>query len=78
MKKNVGTIDRAIRIIAGLAILSLAFIGPQSAWAYLGLVPLFTGLVGWCPPYALLGINTCGRKADKGGTCGTTACCGHN
>jgi hypothetical protein len=59
MKKNVGSIERAIRIIAGIAILSLAFVGPQSPWAYLGIIPLATGLMGWCPPYALLGISTC-------------------
>ncbi|GAB4487695.1 MAG: DUF2892 domain-containing protein [Thermodesulfovibrionales bacterium] len=59
MKKNVGRLERAVRIIAGLAILSLAFVGPQSAWAYLGIVPLLTGITGFCPPYALLGISTC-------------------
>ena len=59
MKKNVGNVERVIRIIAGAALLSLAFVGPQSAWAYLGIVPLATGLIGWCPPYALLGISSC-------------------
>lgn len=74
MKKNVCMIERVIRIIVGGAILSLAFVGPQSPWAYLGVVPLLTGLIGWCPPYALLGISTC--KDDKcddpkgGGCCG--------
>ena len=77
MNKNVGTVDRVIRILAGLAILSLAFTGPQSAWAYLGLVPLLTGLIGWCPPYALLGISTCRRKEAPGGA-GGRACCGGN
>jgi hypothetical protein len=61
MKQNVGNIERVIRVVAGLGILSLAFIGPQSPWAYLGIVPLLTGLVGWCPPYALLGFSTCGK-----------------
>jgi hypothetical protein len=59
MKKNVGSVERVIRIIAGIAILSLAFVGPASPWAYLGIIPLATGLMGWCPPYALLGISTC-------------------
>lgn len=59
MKKNIGGVDRVVRIIAGLGILSLAFIGPQSPWAYLGIVPLATGLIGWCPPYALFGFSTC-------------------
>ena len=59
MKQNVGNVERGIRIVAGLAITSLVFVGPQSPWAWLGLIPLATGLLGWCPPYSLLGINTC-------------------
>ena len=59
MKKNIGGVDRAIRIIAGIGIVSLVFVGPQSPWAYLGIIPLATGLVGWCPPYALFGFSTC-------------------
>jgi len=59
MKKNVGSIERVIRVIAGIAVLSFAFVGPQSPWAYLGIIPLATGLMGWCPAYALLGISTC-------------------
>ena len=58
MATNEGTLDRALRVIVGLAILSLAFIGPQTPWAYLGLIPLLTGLVGFCPAYALFGIRT--------------------
>jgi hypothetical protein len=58
MKKNVGSIERIIRIIAGFVIISLVFVGPQSPWAYLGIIPLATGLLGWCPPYALLGVST--------------------
>lgn len=63
MKPNEGTIDRVLRVVAGLAILSLAFVGPQTPWAYLGLVPLVTGLVGICPLYSILGINTCPARA---------------
>ncbi|RME68166.1 MAG: DUF2892 domain-containing protein [Nitrospirae bacterium] len=59
MKKNIGKTERIIRVIAGLAITSLVFWGPKSPWALLGLVPFLTGLIGWCPPYALLGISTC-------------------
>jgi hypothetical protein len=59
MKKNVGSWERTIRIVAGLFILTLVFVGPKTPWAYLGIVPLATGLIGWCPPYALLGIRTC-------------------
>ena len=62
MKKNVHKIERVVRIVAGLAILSLVFVGPKTAWGWLGLVPLATGILGWCPPYALLGINTCGKN----------------
>lgn len=62
MKCNVGKTERILRIIVGLVIVSLAFIGPKSNWAFLGLVPLLTGILGWCPPYAMLGINTCTPK----------------
>lgn len=63
MTVNVGTIDRAVRILVGLALISLVFVGPETPWGGIGLLPLATGLLGWCPPYALLGINTCGVKA---------------
>jgi len=56
---NEGTIDRAVRIVLGLGVLSLAFIGPQSPLGYIGLVPLLTGLFGFCPLYKLLGFSTC-------------------
>ncbi|OGW41993.1 MAG: hypothetical protein A2010_02620 [Nitrospirae bacterium GWD2_57_9] len=59
MKKNVGGAERLARIAAGLAIISLAFVGPQSPGAWLGIIPLATGLTGWCPPYALFGMSTC-------------------
>ena len=62
MKANEGMIDRGLRIVAGLGVLSLAFVGPQTPWGYLGIVPLATGLIGWCPLYALLRINTCPVK----------------
>jgi hypothetical protein len=70
MKKNIGNTERMVRIAAGLAILSLAFVGPESPWAYLGVVPLLTGFVGWCPPYALFGISTCKDSGSvKNGSC---------
>ncbi|HRK24686.1 MAG TPA: DUF2892 domain-containing protein [Beijerinckiaceae bacterium] len=59
MTQNVGGIDRALRIIIGLVLLSLVFVGPQTAWGWVGIVPLATGLIGWCPPYSLFGFNTC-------------------
>lgn len=61
MTKNVGGIDRTLRIGGGLILIALAATGTVGAWGYLGVVPLLTGLVGWCPPYALLGLNTCKR-----------------
>lgn len=56
---NEGTIDRAVRIVLGLGLISLAFIGPQSPLGYLGLVPLATGLIGFCPLYKIVGFSTC-------------------
>lgn len=60
--KNEGNLDRILRVVVGAAVISLVFIGPQTAWGWVGLVPLITGLVGNCPVYSLLGINTCGIK----------------
>jgi hypothetical protein len=61
--KNEGTIDRAVRVVIGLGLLSLVFVGPQTPWGWIGIVPLATGLIGWCPAYSLLGIDTCGTKS---------------
>lgn len=55
---NEGTVDRAIRIILGLGILSLVFVGPQSPLGYIGLIPLATGLIGFCPIYRIFGHST--------------------
>jgi hypothetical protein len=65
MTVNVGSADRIIRIVAGLAILSLLFFleGNARWWGLIGIVPLVTGLVRWCPAYSLLGLNSCGTKA---------------
>ena len=62
MKVNEGSIDRIVRIVVGVILLSLVFIGPQSPWGWIGIVPLVTGLSGWCPAYTLFGINTCKMK----------------
>ncbi|MFN7890460.1 MAG: DUF2892 domain-containing protein [Pirellula sp.] len=59
IKPNLGGIDRAIRILAGAVLLALVFIGPQTPWGYLGLVPLLTGVIGFCPAYCPLGLSTC-------------------
>ncbi len=65
MKRNVGTIDRALRVVIGVALIAWAVLGASEyAWAgWIGLLPLLTAAVGWCPPYGLLGINTCGTKS---------------
>lgn len=63
MKRNVGGIDRILRIAAGGVLVALAATGTVGWWGWLGLVPLATGLVGWCPPYALLGFNTCKTRS---------------
>ena len=59
MRKNVGGIDKGLRITAGLALLALGAFGPLGWWGLIGLVPLATGLMGSCPAYSLLGMNTC-------------------
>lgn len=56
---NEHVVERVVRVLIGLAALSLAFVGPESAWGYLGAVPLLTGLLGSCPLYTLLGVSTC-------------------
>ncbi len=62
MKANVGGIDKILRIIAGLVLIVLAVMGIGAPWTWIGVVPLATGLMGWCPAYTLLGLNTCPMK----------------
>jgi len=69
MQKNVGTIDRAIRALVGVALLAAYFLGAIAGTLGMvalvaGIVMLGTAAIGWCPPYSLLGINTCGVKQD--------------
>ena len=59
LPKNEHTVERVVRVVAGLAILSLVFIGPKSLWGLIGIVPIATGLLGSCPLYTVLGITTC-------------------
>ncbi|MEZ4217571.1 MAG: DUF2892 domain-containing protein [Myxococcota bacterium] len=59
MPRNEHTVDRVLRVALGLGLLSLAFVGPQTPWGWLGAIPLVTGLVGSCPLYTLLGLSTC-------------------
>jgi Protein of unknown function (DUF2892) len=62
MKTNEGMIDRALRVAAGLLLLALMFTGTIGVWGWIGLVPLATGALGWCPLYTVLGLNTCPMK----------------
>lgn len=62
MKKNIHPVERVVRVGIGLGLVSMTFVGPANPWFFLGIIPILTGLVGWCPPYQLLGINTCNRK----------------
>ncbi|MBF0273888.1 MAG: DUF2892 domain-containing protein [Nitrospinae bacterium] len=64
MTKNVGGIDKIVRIVAGIAIVGAGVIF-QSWWGAFGLIPLATGLLGWCPPYTMLGMNTCKTKKEE-------------
>ena len=59
MTANVGGIDRVLRAVLGVVLIALVFVGPQTPWGGLGLVPLLTGVVGFCPLYRLVGVNTC-------------------
>ena len=59
MKSNIGGIDRALRLITGLVLIGLGVAGIGAPWTFIGIVPLATGLIGWCPLYRLLGINSC-------------------
>lgn len=63
--KNESTIDRVIRILVGVAILSLIFVGPKTLWGLIGLVPLITGIVGFCPLYKVLGFSTCPMQKQQ-------------
>jgi len=55
---NMGNLDRALRIIAGLGLISLVFVGPQTAWGWIGIIPIATSIVRFCPLYPILGIST--------------------
>lgn len=73
---NVGPMDRAIRIGVGIGLLSLAFVGPQTPWGFIGLIPLATGALGWCGAYSLLGLRTKGPCCSSSGEGEKSGCCG--
>lgn len=63
-QSNEGTIDRTARVLIGVGLLSLVFVGPQTYWGLIGIVPLATGLLGSCPLYSLLGLKTASAKTQ--------------
>jgi hypothetical protein len=56
--KNMGTVDRVIRAIVGIVLISLVFVGPQTPWGWIGIIPLATAVISWCPAYSLIGMRT--------------------
>ncbi|MBA0901034.1 MAG: DUF2892 domain-containing protein [Candidatus Nitrotoga sp.] len=62
MKINTGCIDRALRVVIGLALVTMAATGTVGMWGWIGVVPLLTGLIGFCPLYTIMGTNTCRVK----------------
>ena len=65
MKTNVGMIDASLRLLVGLAILSLMVVGPKTWWGLLGLIPIATAIMGYCPLYAAFGLRTCGHEGRR-------------
>jgi len=64
MKNNVASVERVIRVLVGIALLAIVFVGPQTWWGLIGIIPLVTGLVGNCPLYSILGVSTCRRPSQ--------------
>ncbi len=62
MKRNVGGIDRILRVVVGIVLIALAATGTLGVWAYIGILPLVTGVIGWCPAYLPFGIKTCAAE----------------
>ena len=62
LSRNEGTVDRVLRVIIGITLLSLTVVGPKTMWGYIGLIPLITGLIGTCPIYTIFGMRTCPLK----------------
>jgi hypothetical protein len=65
MNRNVGTVDRLLRIGAGTALIGLSIAGTIGPWGYLGIVPLLTGLLSACPAYAVFGVSTCASEGSQ-------------
>jgi hypothetical protein len=65
MQSNVGNLDRILRIIVGIVLIALVFVGPKTAWGWIGVIPLATAFIGFCPAYRLLGIRTTGKDSKQ-------------
>jgi hypothetical protein len=65
LPRNEGTMDRVLRVSVGLALLSLVFVGPKTPWGFVGLIFVATGLIGSCPVYTALGMNTCRSQTSR-------------
>jgi ABC-type polysaccharide/polyol phosphate export permease len=63
--QNVGTVDRIARIVVGVVLIALVFVGPQTPWGWIGVIPLATALIGFCPAYKLFGLSTCPVSPKK-------------
>lgn len=61
MEKNIGTVDKALRILVGLVLIALVFVGPQTVWGWIGVPVILIALFGWCPLYKVLGVSTCSK-----------------
>ncbi len=62
MTRNVGFLDRILRLIAGVLLIALVFVGPQTPWGWIGLIPLVTAFAGFCPAYRLIGVSSCSLR----------------
>jgi hypothetical protein len=61
--RNIGKVDRILRVVIGVALISLVFWGPQTNWGWVGLIPLVTGFISFCPLYRVMGVSTCQKKS---------------
>jgi ABC-type polysaccharide/polyol phosphate export permease len=65
MRRNLATWDRAARLLVGAILIALVFVGPQTPWGWIGVVPILTALIGFCPAYRLFGLSTCPLSAKR-------------
>lgn len=59
MERNVGSVDKILRIVVGVGLIALVFVGPKTPWGWIGIVPLLTAAMSWCPLYTVIGVRTC-------------------